>query len=33
MNKTTKCGVEDLFALFEDTLSPADILSAKFQLL
>lgn len=31
MNKTTKCGVEDLFALFEDTLSPADILSAKLK--
>lgn len=29
MNKTVKCGIDDLLALFEDALSPADVLSSK----
>lgn len=29
MSKTEKCGIEDLLALFEDTLTPADVLSSK----
>ena len=31
MNETVGCGINDLFALFETTLSPADVLSAKLK--
>ena len=29
MSKNVKCGIQDLFGLFEEILSPADVLSAK----
>jgi transcriptional regulator with XRE-family HTH domain len=29
MNKTAKCDIHDLLELFEDALSPADVLSSK----
>ncbi|MCD8326182.1 MAG: helix-turn-helix domain-containing protein [Lachnospiraceae bacterium] len=31
MGEIKKCGIDDLFSLFEDALSPGDILSAKLQ--
>ncbi|MCD8222714.1 MAG: helix-turn-helix domain-containing protein [Clostridiales bacterium] len=31
MSKIKKCNINDLFSLFEETLSPGDILSAKLQ--